>query len=173
VSMGFSAFLALSFTPALCATILKPTHGEKKNFIYRGFNNIFDRVTHTYQGHIGSAIRHAPRWMIVFALIAALAGFLYTRLPTGFVPSEDQGFALAIVSLPPGASLARSEQVMKEVKDTLDHSALKDDYVGMYQISGFSFVGRIENAGMVFIKLKHWSERSITADDFIRQANGV
>ncbi|HET7330642.1 multidrug efflux RND transporter permease subunit [Dyella sp.] len=173
VSMGFSAFLALSFTPALCATILKPTHGEKKNFIYRGFNNIFDRVTHTYQGHIGSAIRHAPRWMIVFALIAALAGFLYTKLPTGFVPSEDQGFALAIVSLPPGASLARSEQVMKEVKDTLDHSALKDDYVGMYQISGFSFVGRSENAGMVFIKLKDWSERSITADDFIRQANGV
>jgi multidrug efflux pump len=173
VSMGFSAFLALSFTPALCATILKPTHGEKKNFIYRGFNNIFDRVTHIYQGHIGSAIRHAPRWMIVFALIAALAGFLYTKLPTGFVPSEDQGFALAIVSLPPGASLARSEQVMKEVKDTLDHSPLKDDYVGMYQISGFSFVGRSENAGMVFIKLKDWSERSITADDFIRQANGV
>jgi len=173
VSMGFSAFLALSFTPALCATILKPTHEEKKNFVYRWFNKTFDWVTHTYQGHIGSAVRHAPRWMIVFALITMLAGFLYTKLPTGFVPSEDQGFALAIVSLPPGASLARSEQVMKEVKDTLDHSPLKDDYVGMYQISGFSFVGRSENAGMVFIKLKDWSERSITADDFIRQANGV
>ena len=173
VSMGFSAFLALSFTPALCATILKPTHEHKKNFIYRGFNNVFDRVTHTYQGHIGSAVRHAPRWMIVFALIAALAGFLYTKLPTGFVPSEDQGFALAIVSLPPGASLERSEQVMKEVKDTLDKSPLKDDYVGMYQISGFSFVGRSENAGMVFIKLKDWSERSITADQFILKANGI
>ncbi|GGA46605.1 multidrug efflux RND transporter permease subunit [Dyella nitratireducens] len=173
VSMGFSAFLALSFTPALCATILKPTHEHKKNFIYRAFNNIFDRVTHTYQGHIGSAVRHAPRWMIVFVLIAMLAGFLYTKLPTGFVPNEDQGFALAIVSLPPGASLERSEQVMKEIKDTLDHSPLKDDYVGMYQISGFSFVGRSENAGMVFIKLKDWSERSITADDFILKANGV
>ena len=173
VSMGFSAFLALSFTPALCATILKPTHEEKKNILYRWFNNVFDRVTHVYQGHIGSAIRHAPRWMIVFALIAMLAGFLYTKLPTGFVPSEDQGFALAIVSLPPGASLERSEQVMKEVHDTLAKSPLKDDYVGMYQISGFSFVGRSENAGMVFIKLKDWSERSITADDFILKANGV
>jgi multidrug efflux pump len=173
VSMGFSAFLALSFTPALCATILKPVHDEKKNFFYRWFNNVFDRVTHTYQGHISGAIRHSPRWMIVFALVTVLAGYLYTKLPTSFVPNEDQGFALAIVSLPPGASMQRSEQVMNEVQHTLDTSALKDDYVGMYQISGFSFVGRSENAGMVFIKLKDWSVRSITADDFIRQANGV
>ncbi|GLQ51171.1 efflux RND transporter permease subunit [Dyella flava] len=173
VSMGFSAFLALSFTPALCATILKPTHEEKKNFFYNWFNKTFDRVTHTYHGHIGSAVRHAPRWMIVFALVTMLAGYLYTKLPTGFVPSEDQGFALAIVSLPPGATLERSEQVMKEVQDKLASSPLKDTYVGMYQISGFSFVGHSENTGMVFIKLKDWSVRSITADDFIRQANGV
>ncbi|RUL78181.1 multidrug efflux RND transporter permease subunit [Dyella choica] len=173
VSMGFSAFLALSFTPALCATILKPTHEERKNFLYRWFNQTFDWVTHTYQGHISSAIRHAPRWMIVFALIATLAGFLYTKLPTGFVPNEDQGFALAIVSLPPGASIERTQGVMKEIRDTLHKSPLNDSFVGMYQIAGFSFVGRAENAGMVFIKLKDWSERKITADDFIRQANGV
>jgi multidrug efflux pump len=173
VSMGFSAFLALSFTPALCATILKPTHEEKKNVIYRWFNSAFDRMTHTYHGHVGRAVRHAPRWMIVFVLITMLAGFLYTKLPTGFVPSEDQGFALAIVSLPPGATVSRSEQVMKEIKDRLDASPLKNDYVGMYQISGFSFVGRSENAGMVFIKLTDWSKRSITADEFILKANMV
>ncbi|GLQ96382.1 multidrug efflux RND transporter permease subunit [Dyella mobilis] len=173
VSMGFSAFLALSFTPALCATILKPTHEQKKNFIYNWFNKAFDRITHTYHGHIGSAVRHAPRWMIVFVLITMLAGFLYTKLPTGFVPNEDQGFALAIVSLPPGATVERSEHVMKEINDKLDNSPLKGTYVGMYQISGFSFVGRSENAGMVFIKLKDWDQRSITADDFIRTANGV
>ncbi|GLQ46441.1 multidrug efflux RND transporter permease subunit [Dyella lipolytica] len=173
VSMGFSAFLALSFTPALCATILKPTHEEKKNFFYNWFNKTFDWVTHTYNGHIGSAVRHAPRWMIVFVLVSMVAVFFFTKLPTGFVPSEDQGFALAIVSLPPGATVERSEEVMKEVSDKLAASPLKDTYVGMYQISGFSFVGRSENAGMVFIKLKDWSERSITADDFIRQANGV
>jgi multidrug efflux pump len=173
VSMGFSAFLALSFTPALCATILKPTHEEKKNFFYNWFNKTFDWVTHTYNGHISSAVRHGPRWMIVFALVSVLAVFLFTKLPTSFVPNEDQGFALAIVSLPPGATMQRSEEVMKEVSDKLASSPLKDTYVGMYQISGFSFVGRSENAGMVFIKLKDWSERSITADDFILKANGI
>ncbi|MBT2116961.1 efflux RND transporter permease subunit [Dyella sp. LX-66] len=173
VSMGFSAFLALSFTPALCATMLKPTHDQKKNVVYRGFNKMFDWVTHTYSGHISSAARHAPRWMIMFALITALAGFLYTKLPTSFVPSEDQGFALAIVNLPPGATLKRSEQVMAEMRERIKNSPLNDSIVGMYQISGFSFVGQSESAGMAFIKLKDWSERKITADQLIMQANGV
>ncbi|WP_130620426.1 efflux RND transporter permease subunit [Dyella amyloliquefaciens] len=173
VSMGFSAFLALSFTPALCATMLKPEHDHKKNIIYRGFNRIFDRVTHTYSGHIGSAARHAPRWMLVFALVAALAGFLYTRLPTSFVPSEDQGFALAIVNLPPGATLHRTQEVMTEMRERLNKSPQNDSIVGMYQISGFSFIGQSESTGMAFIKLKDWKERSVTADDLIMQLNGV
>jgi multidrug efflux pump len=173
VSMGFSAFLALSFTPALCATILKPVHEEKKNFFYTWFNKMFDWVTNTYHGHIGSAVRHAPRWMIIFALVAMLAGFMYTKLPTSFVPSEDQGFALAIVSLPPGATLERSMKVMKEIQDKMGASPLKNDYVGMFQISGFSFVGQSESTGMVFMKLADWDKRSITADDFILKANGV
>src|SRR6201996_8513808 len=173
VSMGFSAFLALSFTPALCATILKPTHNDKKNFVYRTFNSVFDRVTNTYNGHIGSAARHAPRWMVVFVLIAILAGFLYTRLPTSFVPSEDQGFALAIVSLPPGATLERTQGVMTEIRDKFAQSPLKGDIEGIFQISGFSFIGQSESTGMAFIRLTDWAKRDITADDFIRQANGV
>ncbi|WP_266171753.1 efflux RND transporter permease subunit [Dyella subtropica] len=173
VSMGFSAFLALSFTPALCATMLTPTHNEKKNLVYRGFNTLFGKVTHIYSGHISSAARHAPRWMVVFALIMVLAGFLYTKLPTSFVPSEDQGFALAIVNLPPGATLQRTEAVMGEMRERLKNSPLNDAIVGMYQISGFSFVGQSESAGMAFIKLKDWSERKITADELIQQANGV
>ena len=173
VSMGFSAFLALSFTPALCATILKPTHEHKKNVVYRGFNRVFDWVTHTYSGHIGSATRHAPRWMLVFAVIVAFTGFLYTRLPTSFVPSEDQGFALAIVNLPPGATLHRTQEVMTEMRDRLKQSPQNDSIVGMYQISGFSFIGTSESTGMAFIKLKDWKERSITADELIMQLNGV
>ena len=170
VSMGFSAFLALSFTPALCASFLKPTHDEKKNFIYRGFNKGFDRVNKTYTGHIGSAVKHAPRWMIVFVVICVLAGVLFSRLPTSFVPSEDQGFALAIVSLPPNASLQRTQGVMKQIRDVL----LKDktNVAGVFQISGFSFVGSGENTGMAFIKLTDWADRSTTADEFIQQANG-
>ena len=127
--------------------------------MYRGFNKMFDWVTHTYSGHISSAARHAPRWMILFALICALAGFLYTKLPTSFVPSEDQGFALAIVNLPPGATIKRTEQVMAEMRERIKQSPLNDSIVGMYQISGFSFVGQSESAGMAFIKLKDWKER--------------
>ena len=170
VSMGFSAFLALSFTPALCASFLKPTHEQKKNAVYRAFNNVFDRVTKKYTGHIGSAVRHAPRWMLVFVLICVLCGVLFTRLPTSFVPSEDQGFALAIVSLPPGASLQRTQAVMTQIRTTL----LKDkaNVEGVFQIAGFSFVGSGENTGMAFIKLTDWAKRSTTADNFIRQANG-
>ena len=93
VSMGFSAFLALSFTPALCAThAASPEHEHKKNIVYRGFNKVFDRVTRTYAGHIGSAVSHAPRWMIgVRRLICVLCGFLFTRMPTSFVPERRPG----------------------------------------------------------------------------------
>jgi multidrug efflux pump len=89
VSMGFSAFLAMSFTPSLCAAILKPNHQVKKNAFYRWFDRSFEKITGSYLGHVGKAVRHAPRWMMVFALVGVLAGFLYTKLPTGFVPDED------------------------------------------------------------------------------------
>jgi multidrug efflux pump len=168
VSMGFSAFLALSFTPALCATILKPTHHQKKNIVYRKFNAFFDWTTHTYAGHVGSAVRHAPRWMVVFVLVSVLCGFLFTRLPTSFVPDEDQGYALAIVQLPPGASLARTQKVMGEMRELL----LKDPSVeGTFQISGFSFLGIGENVGMNFVRLKDWSKRDVTATEFITAMN--
>ncbi|KJV26414.1 efflux RND transporter permease subunit, partial [Luteibacter yeojuensis] len=169
ISMGFSAFLALSFTPALCATILKHEPDKKKNIVYRKFNDVFDWTTHTYAGHITSAVRHAPRWMVVFVLIAALTGFLFTRLPTSFVPDEDQGYALAIVQLPPGASIARTQAVQKDMRDILLKDAAVD---GVFQISGFSFLGQGENVGMNFIRLKDWSDRDATVADFLGEMNG-
>jgi len=173
ISMFFSAFLALSFTPALCASLLKPTHDEKKNVVFRWFNKTFDWVTHTYHGHVGGAIRHAPRWMLAFALVTVLAGFLYTRLPTSFVPDEDQGFMLAIVSLPPGATLQRTDHVMTEIRDKLMHSPIGSDINSIFQPEGFSFVGNAENVGMAFIKLTDWDKRSKTAMELIPQANGI
>ncbi|QDE40415.1 multidrug efflux RND transporter permease subunit [Luteibacter pinisoli] len=170
VSMGFSAFLALSFTPALCATILKHDHGQgKKNIVYRKFNEVFDWTTHTYAGHITSAVRHAPRWMIVFVLITVLCGFLFTRLPTSFVPDEDQGYALAIVQLPPGASLERTQKAQEDIRAVILKDAAVD---GVFQISGFSFLGQGENVGMDFIRLKDWSDRDVTATQFIGAMNG-
>ena len=169
MSMGFSAFLALSFTPALCASFLKPTHEKKKNFIFRGFNNVFDKATHTYTGHVGKAVNHAPRWMLAFVLIAILGGFLFTRLPGSFLPEEDQGYALSVIQLPPGATKQRTSEVMKEMRDVLS----KDNAVeGVMQITGFSFIGNGENAGMAFIKLKDWAKRDVDASQFIQRANG-
>jgi len=168
IAMAFSAFLALGFTPALCATLLKPTDHESHNFVFRWFNRAFDRVSRTYVGHIGSAIRHAPRWMVAFVLLVALAGFLFTRLPGSFLPEEDQGYALAIVQLPAGSSLQRTRTVMDDVYATLK----KDDaFEGVMAISGFSFVGAGENVGMGFIRLKHWDERDVTVSEFIQRAN--
>ncbi|HEY4582045.1 MAG TPA: efflux RND transporter permease subunit, partial [Lysobacter sp.] len=168
MAMGFSAFLALGFTPALCATMLKPTRHHKSNFVFRGFNKVYDRVSRTYVGHIGSAISHAPRWMAVFVGLALLCGFLFTRMPGSFLPEEDQGYALAIVQLPPGATLNRTQRVFEDVRATLEK---QPGYEGMMQVAGFSFVGQGENVGMAFIKLKPWEERDIDASAFIQNAN--
>ncbi|MCL1635608.1 multidrug efflux RND transporter permease subunit [Luteimonas sp. SX5] len=171
MAMAFSAFLALGFTPALCATMLKPTgHHEGRNFVFRAFNKVYDKVSGTYVGHIGSAVTHAPRWMIVFAVLALLCGFLFTRMPGSFLPEEDQGYALAIVQLPPGATLQRTQAVFEQVRGTLEK---QDGYEGMMQIAGFSFVGQGENVGMAFIRLKPWDDRDITATEFIQKANGA
>jgi multidrug efflux pump len=170
MSMGFSAFLALSFTPALCATFLKQHDPEKdrQNWFVRGFNRIYDRVSGTYVRHVGSVIEHTPRWMVVFVALAVACGVLLARLPGSFVPEEDQGYAMAIVQLPPGATLQRTTRVFSQVRGIVQDL---DGYEGMMQIAGFSYVGQGENVGMAFIKLKNWADRDVTATQFIQNAN--
>jgi len=168
LSMGFSAFLALSFTPALCASFLQPEHHKEKNFAFRAFNRFFDWATRTYVGHVGHAVKHAPRWMAVFALVAVLAGFLYTRLPGSFLPEEDQGYAMSVIQLPPGATKQRTDAVMAQMRAILNQDPAVE---GVLQVTGFSFIGNGENAGMAFVKLKDWARRKGTAMDFIQRAN--
>ncbi|MBO9880363.1 efflux RND transporter permease subunit [Xanthomonas sp. D-109] len=170
MSMAFSAFLALSFTPALCAAFLKPTHNDNPNWVYRTFNKYYDKLSHRYVGAVGSTIRRAPRWMAVFALLVVLCGFLFTRMPGSFLPEEDQGFALAIVQLPPGATKTRTNEVFAQMRGVLQQQKSVE---GMLQVAGFSFLGRGENVGMGFIRLKPWDERDITAGDLIQQLNGM
>ena len=169
MAMLFSAFLALGFTPALCANLLKPSaeHGSR-NAVFRGFNKLYGRMSKIYGGHIGSAVRHAPRWMVVFAGLAVLCAFLFWRMPGSFLPEEDQGYALVIVQLPPGATLRRTDAVFEKVRATLEK---QEGFNGMMQVAGFSFIGQGENVGMVFVKLKPWDERKITATQFIEKAN--
>jgi len=169
MSMGFSALLALSFTPALCAAFLKPTHNDNPNWIYRTFNKYYGKLEKSYVGTVGSVIRHSPRWLMVFALLVVLCGFLFTRLPGSFLPEEDQGYALAIVQLPPGATKSRTTVVFDQLL-----GMMKDDpsFEGMMQVTGFSFVGSGENVGMAFIRLKDWDARKETAPEFIQKMNG-
>ncbi|WP_132998900.1 multidrug efflux RND transporter permease subunit [Luteimonas arsenica] len=178
VAMAFSAFLALGFTPALCASFLKEDavhHGEeqggkRQNVVYRTFNKYYDRVAATYVRHISGAVSHAPRWMLVFAALVVATGVLFARLPGSFLPEEDQGYAMAIVQLPPGSTLQRTQAVFEQVRTTLEQV---DGYESMMQVAGFSFIGQGENVGMAFIKLKDWDDREGTVQDFLQAANGA
>ncbi|WP_379655360.1 multidrug efflux RND transporter permease subunit [Pseudoxanthomonas sp. UC19_8] len=173
ISMGFSAFLALGFTPSLCASFLKQhdenSHEKKKNIVFRTFEKYYGKTEKGYVGMIGRQVRHAPRWMLLFAVLVVLTGFLFTRIPTSFVPEEDQGYALAIVQTPPGTPMQKTNEVMDQIRGTLGKL---DGFEGMMQITGFSFLGQGENVGMAFIRLKPWDERPV-ATQFIGQANGA
>jgi multidrug efflux pump len=171
ISMAISAFLALSFTPALCGALLRPERHEGRHLLFRWFDRGFNSTAHAYEGHVGRAARHAPRWMMVFALVSVLAGFLYLHMPTSFVPDEDQGFLLCLVNLPPDSTLERTAEVMRQMRATLLHSPLSKDLAGIFQLEGFSFVGSSENVGMAFIKLVDWGRRPQTAMQLIPELN--
>jgi multidrug efflux pump len=170
LSTAFSAFLALVFTPALCATIIKPVDEKKrKNVIFRAFNLVFDWVRATYTGHVTSAIRRMVLWMCVFLAVVVVCGVMFRILPTSFVPDEDQGYAVVIATLPSGASIQRTNAVMDQISETVR----KDPEVAdAFAISGFSFVGNGENVGMSFVRLKPWDERSHTAMELIHKFQG-
>ncbi|HTI96596.1 MAG TPA: multidrug efflux RND transporter permease subunit [Rudaea sp.] len=169
LSTAFSAFLALCFTPALCATLIKPTHEHTHNPLFVWFNKTFDWTRHTYTGHVRGAVRHAPRWMLAFAVVVVICGLLFWKLPSSFVPDEDQGYALTIVSLPPGATIGRTNAVMDQVSDIIR----SNPEVGrVFALSGFSFVGQGENVGMAFIGFKPWGERKANITELIPRLQG-
>jgi multidrug efflux pump len=172
ISMMISALMALSFTPALCATLLKPAHGEP-NFLLRGFNRFYNWTSAAYLRRVAQAIRHTPRWMVGFIALVGVAVLLYARLPSSFLPEEDQGYALVIIQLPPGASMERTGEVLREMEGIIQkHSAVDK----VLDVAGFSFVGQGENVGLGFIRLKDWSLRKKPEDQvkaFIGWANGA
>jgi multidrug efflux pump len=160
VSIAFSAFMALSLTPALCATLLKPVakghHVEKKGF-FGWFNRSFARVTNGYTGFVGALLPRAGRMLIIYLVIGAAAAWVYRSLPTSFLPQEDQGTMLVNVQLPPGATQERTRAVMEQVEDFV----LKQPEVqSMVSVMGFSFSGQGQNAALAFVTLKDWAERS-------------
>ncbi len=168
ISMLLSATMALSFTPALCGSLLKPTHRTPRGLGW--FNRLFDWTASRYLRRAGGAVRHTPRWMMGFLVIVIISGILFWRMPSSFLPQEDQGYALALVQLPPGATISRTRRVLTNLERTLHKNQAVDTVL---DVAGFSFVGQGENVGLAFIKLKPWSQRSITASQFIGWANGA
>jgi multidrug efflux pump len=157
-SIAFSAMLALTLTPALCATLLLPMHGhaEKKGLL-AGFNRAFDRLTQRYTGFVARVLGRTGRAMAAYAAVLVTLGVLYERLPAAFLPSEDQGSVQSIVTLPPGASTNRTEKVIEEMEAWwMAHPAV--DRILTFR--GFSFSGNAQNAAMGFITLKPWDERT-------------
>src|SRR5215831_10651482 len=167
ISMAFSAFLALSFTPALCAAFLRPEH-LKPNLVFRWFNKAYDWGSSIYNSSMMEAVRHLPRWLAAFVVLLVIGVFLFFRLPGSFIPDEDQGYALAIVQLPPGAPIERTTAVMSEVGRLLHDSP---DVETVLEVSGFSFVGQGESVGLGFVKLRDWGDRDGTVQDFIQWSN--
>ena len=158
-SMILSVIVALTLSPALCATLLKPSHHKEKRGLGGWFNRTFDRWTSRYSGRVAKLIKQPVRWLAGYLVIIAGMSYLMVNTPTGFLPTEDQGTVMVIVSLPEGASMARTEEVMDKIQD---HFLVKEkDYVdSIFTISGFSFMGTGQNAGMAFVLLKHWDERT-------------
>ena len=158
-SIAFSAFMALSLTPALCATLLKPVqaghHLEKAGF-FGAFNRGFNRMARRYENGVTRMLRRAPRWLILYAAVIAVAALMFQKLPTSFVPNEDQGSILVNVQLPPGATQERTLAVMQQAEAYM----LKQPEVeSMVSVVGFSFAGSGQNAALGFITLKPWDER--------------
>ena len=158
-SIAFSAFLALSLTPALCGTLLKPVaaghHLEKRGF-FGWFNRKFKAAAKGYESRLSRLLKRAGRMMIVYALLIGVVGLVYTRLPTSFLPNEDQGYILANVQLPPGAAQERTRTVLQQVED---YMLKQPEVANIITVAGFSFSGRGQNAGIAFVMLKDWSER--------------
>lgn len=159
-SIAFSAFMALSLTPALCATLLKPVeagHHEDKRGFFGAFNRFFNRTSHGYENVVQRVLRRAPRYLVLYAVIAGVAALIYARLPTSFLPQEDQGNMLVNVQLPPGATVERTRAVMEQVEGWV----LKQPEVqSMVGVLGFSFSGQGQNAALAFVTLKPWDERT-------------
>jgi len=169
-AIAFSALMALTLTPALCASFLKPgSHAPRRGF-FGWFNRGFDRTTRGYQGLVGKLIHRTGRTMLVYGVVAAAAVFMFLRLPTGFLPSEDQGVVLTNVQLPPAASANRTAEVMRAVERFyLEQPAVEN----VVAISGFSFSGSGSNAGLAFVALKPWDQREESADALVRRAFGA
>jgi multidrug efflux pump len=169
VSIAFSALLALSLTPALCAAMLKP-HDEEKpkkrlvpwlDRFFAGFDRLFGKATGHYVGYVGRMLKAPLRWLGIFALLVALAALLYSRMPGSFLPSEDQGYVATIVQAPPGATMQRTDEATNQA---MAFFRAQPQTKSMVVLRGFSFFGAGQSAAQIFTTMHPWDERKGVAN---------
>src|SRR5882672_9392566 len=160
-AMALSVLVALIFTPALCATLLKPPekgHHEAQRGFFGWFNRVFDRSNHAYRKGVQHVFARTGRYLLIYVAIFAALGFLLLRLPSAFLPDEDQGVMFVQVTAPAGATQERTARVLSEVRDYL-LTQEKANVRSVFTVAGFSFGGRGQNSGLAFVALKDWKER--------------
>jgi multidrug efflux pump len=175
LTMAFSALMALTLTPALCATLLKHVPG-KNDIVPTGgllgwFNKFFARTTERYTGSVAKIVRKTGRYLLVYAAILVAMGWLFNKLPGSFLPEEDQGYFISIIQLPAGATQDRTVEVLSQVEQYYLGLPEVERVVG---VAGFSFFGRGQNAAITFVRLKGWDERpgqDSSAPALARKAN--
>jgi multidrug efflux pump len=159
-AMALSVLVALVFTPALCATLLKPIdadkHGQPRKGFFGWFNRTFDRGVLSYERGVGNIIRHKiPAFLVYIAIFAGMI-WMFTRIPTAFLPEEDQGVIFAQVQTPPGSTAERTQNTLDKMREYL----LTDPGVkSVFSVNGFNFAGRGQSSGLAFVLLKPWEER--------------
>ncbi|TBU72400.1 hydrophobe/amphiphile efflux-1 family RND transporter [Pseudomonas daroniae] len=176
-AMVLSVILALIFTPALCATLLKPIakgdHHEKRGF-FGWFNRTFERSVNGYERGVRSVIKRKAPFLIIYAVIVAAMAWLFTLIPSAFLPEEDQGVLFAQVQTPSGSSAERTQAVVDDMRKYLLEDE-KDVVNSVFTVTGFNFAGRGQSSGMAFIMLKPWSERTAAGTsvfDLAQRAQG-
>jgi multidrug efflux pump len=169
ISIAFSALLALTLTPALCATLLKPHDQTKRtgpvgvffDRFFDRFNGWFGRTTDRYQGGVGKMLAAPLRWLGVFVAMVAITALLFSRLPGSFLPQEDQGYLITVIQAPPGATTQRTAEATKQVKAFFDE---QPQVANIVLVNGFSFFGQGQANAIMFTPLKPWDERTGDGD---------
>jgi multidrug efflux pump len=159
-AMALSVFVAVTLTPALCATMLKKGHEphSKKGF-FGWFNRNFDSASRRYERGVAGFVRRKAPFLLMYLALVAVMVFVFVRIPTAFLPEEDQGRMFALVSTPPGSTSERTLEAVKQMEDYLMNDE-KKNVENFFSVVGFSFAGRGQNSGMAFVNLKDWSQRT-------------
>jgi multidrug efflux pump len=168
-AMALSVLVALIFTPALCATMLKPIpkgeHGTPKKGFFGWFNRNFDRGVRSYERGVGNMLQRKAPYLLAYLLIVVGMIWLFTRIPTAFLPEEDQGVLFAQVQTPAGSSAERTQVVIDDMRSyLLDKEA--GAVASVFTVNGFNFAGRGQSSGLAFIMLKPWDERDASNSVF-------